>query len=451
MEISLQQNTTLAWVYKLGVLCLLLVPVAAPFGISTTDITMVGVGFFFVLYSCIAQDFTWLRERWVQVMFVLWAYLIINSLLALQPAISLKQSLPFGRFFIFAAALQFWLLTHKKIRHYLLISIAIACSVASLDALIQFFTGVDLIGHTIRDASLHHFVYPWNIQHWSRTSRLTGFDDKMHIGSVISMLATPAIVYFIMSRKIPYLLLTLLIVVITLLAGERNAALMMLFTMGLLFIFIPKIRKTLSVLALVGMLSTLLLMKLTPGFTQHVFEEPISTSRNIISSFSHQHSNTDSNAHTHPYSNLLVTSWNFYKMHPIKGIGLKQFTIHCLRTPPPMNRIPHNYCIAMSSPQNKYLEFLACTGTIGTLLFLSLLYLWGKKIIRYRRALPPIMLGVLAAFLQRVWPFQILTSFFFAWGGMSFWLMGGWLMAYIREKELAQDSTAEPKQSASTA
>ena len=432
-------NTNLTiWLRRLGILFLLLCPLGLMLGIATTDITMSGVALWFVLYSFCTKDFSWCRERWVQCCAVLWIWFIISSFFAVEPHVSLSQSLPFFRFFVFAAALQYWLLVDKKIRRYLVVAIAVTITIAALDTLLQFIIGVDILGHSIhRGASWHHFVYPWV----GGYHRLTGLSDKAKIGGEIMMLAPPALVFLIMKvqnkslsylKRVSFALLTFLIIFCVPLTGERTSTILTLFSCGLLFLLIPQTQKTLLALFLSVIISFLVASTFTEGLQQRVVGKTISP-----------HSE---------YKGLVITSWNLFKIHPITGIGLRQFNHVCQTHESSIWGIaPHTRCEGITSPQNTYLELLTCTGSIGLLLFLLLLSIWIKSIYTHwslfkktkllsddsdfvvtNHFINPVMLGVLVAFIQRAWPIQVSTSFFFSWGGMSFWMMIGWLLGYIR-------------------
>jgi len=82
---------------------------------------------------------------------------------------------------------------------------------------------------------------------------------------------------------------------------------------------------------------------------------------------------------------------------------------------------------------------LTGTGVIGTLLFLGLLYCWLQQFWRERTVISaaPVAIAVLIAFIIRIWPFASTTSFFFAWGAITFWWMGAWLLAITEEEKNA--------------
>ena len=102
-----------------------------------------------------------------------------------------------------------------------------------------------------------------------------------------------------------------------------------------------------------------------------------------------------------------------------------------------------------NSPQNMYLEFLVNTGTVGTVLFLSLMAMWAWRFWSHRQLLSrsvsssyrageshqvicttnPVLMGVFIALCLRVFPFVTTTSFYFSWGALTFWWMGAWLLA----------------------
>ena len=57
-----------------------------------------------------------------------------------------SRALPFGRFVLFGAALQHWLLAERATRQTLLLVLGAVIAFVVLDTLLQFATGRDILG-----------------------------------------------------------------------------------------------------------------------------------------------------------------------------------------------------------------------------------------------------------------------------------------------------------------
>ncbi|MDP1574271.1 MAG: O-antigen ligase family protein [Coxiellaceae bacterium] len=419
-----------SWLFKITFVLLMLLPIATYSGIGICDLVLSSVAFLFCFYSAVQKNFAWLKEKWFQLFLALWILLIIKSFFTLTPAMSLSQSLPFIRFALFALALQYWLLT-KSYQHKLLaIALSITLALMCIDGFFELYTGKDFLGHHYIGAAsaLHGF------------GRAVSLNGKQNLGAITMMLMFPAIAYLLNnpSRKTiwNYLAWLLVLIVCTLvpLTGERNATLEMALGFTLLFFWCPIIRKKLLLL-----LVTLLVLMFSFVSVNNAMHDRLVTSlANVAVDVLHQKQETKPEAKI--YALLMDTGWNFFKENPITGIGLKQFAVYCKQAPETVavTKQIGNTCI--TNGQNVYLEFLSETGIIGASLFLLMFGLWlnyfctGFQVIR----LNPIIIGALIACLLRMWPLASTSSFFFSWAGISFWWMGGWVLAYLKMQKKSE-------------
>ena len=71
-------------------------------------------------------------------LFFIWFYLIFASLLSLDKSIGISHSILFLRFFLFAIALQYWVLSRPNYLKTLLYLLTISFGLVLFDTLIQF-------------------------------------------------------------------------------------------------------------------------------------------------------------------------------------------------------------------------------------------------------------------------------------------------------------------------
>ena len=143
---------------KISLFLLILLPFAIIIGQAPSDIIVSTISILFLVKSIIKKDWSWTKIKWVKIIFFLWIYLIFASFFSLDLKIALEHSVLFLRFFIFAVALQYWILTDKKLLTYILYSVLVAFIFVFIDTFYQFLHfdltkgyGPDILGYYSND------------------------------------------------------------------------------------------------------------------------------------------------------------------------------------------------------------------------------------------------------------------------------------------------------------
>ena len=91
-----------------------------------------------------------------------------------------------------------------------------------------------------------------------------------------------------------------------------------------------------------------------------------------------------------------------------------------------------------SHPHNLYLTWLAETGLIGLLLFISLIIILCKKTFKNKEVISNkiISLGILLALFPKLLPMMPALNFFSNWNAICFWFLIGWLLSIFQKKNL---------------
>ena len=118
---ALPRSSGADWLERLGRLLLCALPVLFLIGRAPADIALSLIGFLLLMRSGLRRDWSWLRTPWVAVGLALWLYLIAASAFANDVGAAYSRALPFGRFVLFGAALQHWLLVEPATRRTLLL------------------------------------------------------------------------------------------------------------------------------------------------------------------------------------------------------------------------------------------------------------------------------------------------------------------------------------------
>jgi O-antigen ligase len=388
------------------------VPALLVAGRGLSEITMGVVSVLFLLHSVRQKDFSCIRQPWVRLALVVWAYLILCGLLAdFDVAGGVARALTWLRFPLFTAAGAYWVLPRLKntiVSHPLMAPLFLA--LVCLDGLVQFFTGASLTG------------YAFPLPH-----RLGGpFGDDPVIGVYLARLGWPALGLVFgwalgasvrTARFYAPLLFLALFTLTILLSGERMALLLFALAGFCFFLGARDWRKILAMVGTCGLVIVIVLVAALPSIRTRIIDQ----TRYTLTHFS------DSS-----YGHILHNSFIALKISPVMGLGPKNYPAACealgesggfkiaspAKTTFDCARHPHNI----------YLEWLVETGVIGLVLFLSLIVLWLRESYASWRQTPELYypkLGALVGLVPFLWPLASGMSFFSNWSAILFW----WVLA----------------------
>jgi len=128
-------------------------------GAAPTDVVLSSVAILFILRSILVKNNTWLKSAWVKVAMGIWMYLIVTNLLMNGFALAMQHSLPWGRFVLFAAALEFWVLLDTTWRQRFWWSLGGVILFTFFCGLFEYIFGLDVRGQPRID--VHRLVGPF--------------------------------------------------------------------------------------------------------------------------------------------------------------------------------------------------------------------------------------------------------------------------------------------------
>ncbi|MHA1539859.1 MAG: O-antigen ligase family protein [Alphaproteobacteria bacterium] len=409
--------------FKIAGFFTLLLPFCIFLGAAPTDITLSLIGLLFLINSCVKRDFKWLNERWIQLALTLWIYMVIRSFFTVSPDDALNRALPFIRYILFAAALQFWVFIDKKTRRRLLFSCIFAVTFATTDTLIQYFLGTDVFGHP-----------------WANAHRLTGPIGKPKIGIILTWMCFPVILFSVrytlnkiapLHGRILAAIGVISIFLTVLLSGERMAFLLMLLGLGCAILLYKRIRQR------IVLITTLISICIAGVFfaDQAVMTRQFDSTVKSIQSFEKT-----------LYSRIWFSGIEMFKQNPVFGVGTKHFRRHCTAEryeSAPVGSDLRNVRRCDLHPHNIYIELLAETGLIGFGLFMAILFVWARRFFIDRDHIlsHASATGVVIALFIHLWPIAASASFFSSWAAAPLWLMVGWSLSYVTSSNIYIDET----------
>tara|TARA_Y100000590_G_scaffold29630_1_gene33061 strand:- start:187 stop:1515 length:1329 start_codon:yes stop_codon:yes gene_type:complete len=409
---------------KISLFLLFLLPFAIIVGQAPSDIIVSTISILFLSNSIIQNDFSWIKIKWVKIIFLLWIYLICASFFALDIKIALEHSILFLRFFIFAVALQYWILTNKKFLKYVLYSISLAFVFVSIDTFYQFLNfdlakgyGPNILGYYSND----HF-------------RLTGPFRSNIPGAYLSKFFFIIFLFTIFkiqkskNYNLIFIFLIIFIFFLIFLTGEAMSFASIGLGLLILFLLEKKFRKKIIISSCILLCSIFFAVKFNPIWnkieiieknpwhngTIYEVEIPCENNKNEICKkrfatqpfFYEVLKNFSKSAYWETYNQAII----IWKDYPFFGIGIKNYTNAC-KLEKYKENIKHFFCT--THPHNFYVQWLLETGLFGLIGFILLLFNWFKYFIKnINKSTNSLIYAPILTFFVLFWPIMSTGSFF---------------------------------------
>jgi len=402
-----------------------LLPFAIPFSRSIADITIILIALAFLCKSYFENDWHWAGETWFKMACVFVAYCVfINSSLSINPTESLKYSIYFLRWPLFALALTYWLFTDLQSLKKFLYALSFVTLFLILDTWYQYLMGHDIFG----------------IEKFNDT-RLTGPLGDPHIGMWLTKLIILPLFCFAIMKKYEdllrqkYFFLTLFIFLgvyfLTIfITGERMALLMALLSISIILLGLLA-NKNISILKI---LFLFLLLSLTTYF--FTIANPEQSQRAIFSSI-----DKIINWKTSDYGLVWKSAYDVWQEAPLFGAGLHKYREAC-----GLLGIYGNVDNAISGgvcfhPHNITMQLLSETGVVGFVLFFSMVIALSIEMLKeyFSNKNWLIFFLSLNVLLACFLPIQSNTDFFSNKYSSLVWLLVGISLAiskYLKNKKI---------------
>lgn len=377
-------------------------------GRAPTDIALSLVALLFLAHSAITRNFSWARERWMQVAFVLCGFMMARNLLLDDPWKPFIHSLVWIRYPIYGAALAFWVLPDANVRKKLIYCLSFMIGFLIFDGLLQYFTGKDLFGR--------EWVY------YELANRLTGPFSSPRIGLTIAWLFLPAAIYWLSitadnKRSKGFALSVLFycaIICIVFLSAERMAFIFCIFGSILVFLLLKRLRGALFVTGCLTILLVVAMAIWQPGLISRQYGQTNAEVTNFADG---------------SYGKSFAEAWELTLLNPLTGVGGKHYQQACLAE----IKSKDETAFCGLHPHNFYLDWSSEYGFIALALMMVMIAIWFKRGIDHWQLLrSDAVLGALFITLViRFWPIASVTSQFTVWSAQPQWLITGWFLAAL--------------------
>jgi len=386
-----------------GVALTAFTPLALVVGRAPADWAVSIVAILFLFDSIVRRQWTWAKQAWVAAALLLWAYSVIRAaFIQGDEGDGLLAAFVWLRYIVFAASMVEWTLAGEKGRRWLLTASLAAVLFLSVDGLIQYVFGEDILGHKLYGSD-----------------RLTGPYKRPTLGMTIANLFTPVIFWFLSRKQNLFSILLANVCYVTIfLSGDRMGLVFASTVMIVWFFALLCVSKKYILVIVLNICFLTLLFCFSPQVAERQIQSTAATAEALPSS---------------PYGLVWKSAWQVGAAHPLFGVGMRQFRHACTDESygPVINpRTGDMRCY--THPHNHYMEWFSEAGLVGLLGFIGFVVTIGIGL--FRRLLSNeadfVLLGLSAMLGIRLIPFFVTTSFFNNWSAIPFWLALGWAMSY---------------------
>lgn len=404
----------------LGLIALLPIGLLISSGVSELlSILLVILYISFLVYK---KDYSIINNLYFKLLFTLWLYLILNSILFSQVYATSEyglRSIGFIKYILLIFSFRFYLKKNKNFEFILLFWILIVAIVA-FDIFYENYNGKNILG----------FVS-------SHETRIASFLRKeLKIGHFVlgfTFITTGYLFYKSQNRSILFLLFSYLFIIILIislyLTGERSNAIRGLFCLICFIIFgNKKIIKYKYFFLFLTIFSLVILYSVSERIQIRFNGQIINPIKNngIIKTLN----NSQYGAH-------YDTAIKIFKSYPLLGVGNKNFRNECKKVDyfNPSLTLTNERCA--THPHQIYLELLSEHGLLGTLIILSIIFfILYKNIKIYKKNKNPIHLASILFVAQTFLPLIPSGSFFVSWTATIFWINFSIMMIFCDIKNL---------------
>ena len=405
---------------------IVLLPITLVTGPFLSDLSISLVSLLFLYISFKKKLYFYYQNIFSKVFGVFFILLLVVSLLSIDPLISLKKTIVYFRFWIFALAVWYIFSVKKDLIKYLIISFTLIFSILIFDGFYQFFFKENIFG--------------WPMQ----GVRLSGlFKDELILGSYLSRLLPiffAMLVYKNFEKKFYHYMLFFIIFTsagtLTFLTGERIAFFYIILSSIFLILLMKdyKIFRTLSILT--SIILIFFIINLYPKSSERMIVKTISQLE--ISFNEGVNGLIPKKVFSIEYHNHYKSSLRMFKDNKITGVGPRMFRVL---------REKKKYYLwegCSTHPHNTYVQMLAETGLIGFIFFLGIFLIFLSSIFRHfyykftnsKIIFNDFQLCLLSAMLISIWPFTPTGGFFNNWLNIIYFFPVGFFLSSInRVKE----------------
>jgi len=330
-----------------------IIPISIVVGPSVSLANILIIVLSFLIYIFYINEWSWLKDQKIQLLFVLYIYLIFNSFIALDFSNSFFRNFGFIRFIILFAAFNYFFLKFENFNKIFIVWSVILIFI-TLDVYYESINGKNILGYGEADRIFSFFK------------------DEPIVGGYFNSLYLLSIGFLFeffddKKNKMKYIifLISIFFLAAILMTGERSNTAKALFGFIIFYLFVKNFSlKEKFTLALI-IISLFFIILINSDFLK------LRYSKQFLSDFSR----------IQIYTNLYRSGIEVFKKYPYFGTGNKNYGLEtCYGQKNEvfksgLDSLPKNKLYLCSShPHQIYFDFLAEHGFIGSIIILSIFF-----------------------------------------------------------------------------
>ncbi len=337
---------------KINFILFSLIPLSIIIGASVSLINVILICFFFIISFSFHKNLGSIFDKSVIALFIIFIYLLFNSLISVDYSIGIYRNFGFVRFIILFLAINY--LFYKIDGKHIFTSWLIFLCIVLFDCYIELIFGTNLLGYGEE----------------YRNRLVSFFKDEPIVASYFNGFILIIFGFFLNNfknynhtEKILFSFLILLFLICILFTGERSNTIKIILGFFILFYFIDfiklKIKLSLT-FVLIFLLGTIFYNSnyLKNRFGGQLFSQLFDNETRA--------SFIKNNVYFNNYSSGIEV----FKSYPLIGVGNKNYRIvTCEKEKKKIDKL-----ICNTHPHQVYIEFLSEHGLLGTIILISLFF-----------------------------------------------------------------------------
>tara|TARA_B100001057_G_scaffold89395_1_gene85618 strand:- start:63 stop:1286 length:1224 start_codon:yes stop_codon:yes gene_type:complete len=333
--------------YFLVLFSALPVSIIAGSSVSLANVLIIDISFLLLIF--INKDFSFLKKKSVKYLFLLYIYLIFNSLISINPEIGLYRNFGFLRIILLFIAINYFFeqkFFHKKVLFFWSLILCIVI----FDVFFESFTGRNLLG------------YGGNFGGLGGKRIVSFFKDEPIVGGYINGFFLILIGYlfneFDKNKKNLILILSIVFLISVFLTGERSNSIKAIIGLLLFYTFLKEYQIKHKILIFIFMIFSLSILILNSQFLKLRFVDQMKFYKNT----------------ENIYFKLYNSGLEVFYDNKYFGVGNKNYrVITCDQNKKndPNNKKGYQ---CSTHPHQIYFELLSEHGIIGALFIIFIFY-----------------------------------------------------------------------------
>ena len=421
-------------------------PISLILGNSAINLNIIIIGLFFLLTCYRQKQWSWIRNKYFYFFISIWIYLVINSIISENVAVSLFdpirkeivypkndsiiRSVGFIRFIIFLFAVQYFFFNSKKIFNQIFLYWSIIIFVVLIDIVFEHIFGFNLLG----------FESP------SSKRIVSFFKDELVVGGFIlgfSFLISGFLFKLTKNdtvKKIFPSIFFCLSIICIYLSGERSNFIKALIIVSIILLLINDAyfyikKKYIFLFIIIGLALVTLL-------SEDIYNSQVRSYKKITRTTWLTHSLDvflstptlyEKLGHLRHFAHYEV-AWQIIKDYPIFGVGNLKFRHICHNKKYSNDKIEYTNERCSNHPHQIHLEILSEQGIIGYLIIIFTVFsILFNSFKIYRKTGDLIHLSSILFVLTFFIPLLPTGSFFSTFNGTIFWINFSLVHAFLNK------------------